>query len=329
MRAIGRRALIRGRAERLGEAGGLLQRIALDDFIAGDDHRPLRFQDARGQRLQRFVRRPDAGIDAGGAAELDAGLGIEDVAGQRDEHRPGRRRGRDLGGAAHDARQILQPRHLDRPFHQRFGHLHQRTIEHRLHQAVALLLLAGGEDHRRAGEGGVEQRAHRIAEARRDMDVAGDQPAGGAAIAVGDRDDEAFLHRHHIGQIGMILQRMHDRQLGGAGIAEQMRDALVLQQRKKGRAPRDAIFHAFPLLPAAVAVGVSHCGRSARSHAMERGDGCNAASLHGQSVHGQGHPRSRSCYKCRGAGIVTWLTTEGCRTRAHTAVRPLRRPSSC
>ena len=246
MRAIGRRALECGRAQRFGQFSGFLQRIAFDDLVAGDDHRPLGFQDARGQRLQRFVRRTHAGIDPGGAAELDAGLGIEDVAGQRDEHRAHRRRGRDLGGAAHDARQILQPRHLDRPFHQRLGHLHQRAIQHRLHQPVALLLLAGGEDHRRARELCIEQRAHRIAKARRDMDVAGNQFSRGAGKTVGDRDHQALLHRHHIGEIGMVLQRMHDRQFGGAGIAEQMRDALVLQQRKKGRAPGNAIFHSSP-----------------------------------------------------------------------------------
>ena len=217
----------------------------------------LRFQDALRQRLQRFVRRLHPRIDAGGAAEFDAGFGIEDIAGQRDEHRPGRRRGRDLGGAAHDARQILQPRHLDRPFHQRLRHLDQRAVEHRLHQPVALLLLAGGEDHRRAGEFGVEQRAHRVAEPGRDMDIAGDQFSGGAAVTVGDGDHQAFLHRHHIGEIGMVLQRMHDRQFGGAGIAEQMGNALVLEQGQKRRAPGDAIYSIRLLLPAAVGLRVS------------------------------------------------------------------------
>src|ERR1700721_2169571 len=75
------------------------------------------------------------------------------------------------------------------------------------------------------------------------MDVAGDEAAGGAAIAIGDRDDEAFLHRHHIGEIGMVLQRMHDRQFGGAGIAEQMRNALVLEQGQERRTSSDTIFH--------------------------------------------------------------------------------------
>ena len=78
----------------------------------------------------------------------------------------------------------------------------------------------------------VVERAHRVAEPGRDMDVAGDEPARGAAETVGDGDHQAFLHRHHIGEVGMVLQRMHDRQFGGAGIAEQMRDALVLEQAR-------------------------------------------------------------------------------------------------
>ena len=122
-------------------------------------------------------------------------------------------------------------------------HLHQRAVEHRLRQAVALLLLAGGQDQGRAGEAGVVERAHRVAEARRDMDVAGDELARGAAETVGHGDDKAFLHRHHIGEVGMVLQRMHDRQFGGAGIAEQMRDALVFQQCKECGAAGDLVFH--------------------------------------------------------------------------------------
>ncbi len=60
------------------------------------------------------------------------------------------------------------------------------------------------------------------------MDIAGNEAARSPAETVGDSDHEALLHRHHIGEVRMVLQRMHDRQFGGAGIAEQMRDALVL-----------------------------------------------------------------------------------------------------
>src|ERR1700731_3853603 len=92
----------------------------------------------------------------------------------------------------------------------------------------------------------VVQRAHRIAEPGCDMDIAGDQTARGPAEPVGDGDHQALLHRHHIGEIGMVLQRMHDRQFGGPGIAEQMGDALIPEQCEERRAPGDAVHEVLP-----------------------------------------------------------------------------------
>ena len=95
---------------------------------------------------------------------------------------------RDLGGTAHDAGQVLQPGDLDRPFHQRFGHGHQRVIEQRLGQPVPLFLLARGQDHRRVpGELGIVERSQSVAEARCYMHVAGHQVAGRAREPVRHR----------------------------------------------------------------------------------------------------------------------------------------------
>src|ERR1035437_4920920 len=69
------------------------------------------------------------------------------------------------------------------------------------------------------------------------------------------RRPEALLHRHHVGQIGMFLQRMHDRQFSGPRIAEEMRDTLVLEQREECRASGDAV-HGSSLVPAGVTVGL-------------------------------------------------------------------------
>ena len=52
MRAIGRRLLIGGTAERLRQRGRFLQRVALDDLVAGDDDGTLGLEDALRQRLQ-------------------------------------------------------------------------------------------------------------------------------------------------------------------------------------------------------------------------------------------------------------------------------------
>ena len=59
LRAIGRRATDTPDSPAFPPvAAASFKRVALDDLVADDDHRPLRFQDARGQRLQRL--RPTA-----------------------------------------------------------------------------------------------------------------------------------------------------------------------------------------------------------------------------------------------------------------------------
>ncbi len=73
------------------------------------------------------------------------------------------------------------------------------------------------------------------------MHVDGDQFAGRAGIAIGHRHDQRFLKRQYEFKIGMLLQRMHDRQFGGAGIAEQLGDALVFQNGEEGGAPGDVV----------------------------------------------------------------------------------------
>jgi hypothetical protein len=109
------------------------------------------------------------------------------------------------------------------------------------------------------------------------MDVTGDELARGAAEAVGHGDNKAFLHRHHIGEVGVVLQRVHDRQFGGAGIAEQMRDALVFQQCKKCGAPGDFVLHLSSRPPGSLTCGLQDHVRYLTIRAVERGHGCPAS----------------------------------------------------
>jgi hypothetical protein len=106
---------------------------------------------------------------------------------------------------------------------------------------MSLLLLPGRQEHRRAGELGIEEGAHGVAETGRHMHIARDQASARAREAIGHGHHQGFLQAEHVGQIGMILEGMHDRQLGGARIAEQMRDALVLEEGEKGGAAGDAV----------------------------------------------------------------------------------------
>ena len=98
---------------------------------------------------------------------------------------------------------------------------------------MTLLLLAGGEDDRRIAEARAVERAHRVAEPRRDMDITGGQPARRTREPVGHRDNGAFLQAEHEADVLAPAQRFHDRKLGGAGVAEEMIDTLVHKDGKE------------------------------------------------------------------------------------------------
>ena len=67
------------------------------------------------------------------------------------------------------------------------------------------------------------------------MYVAGDELATGAREPIGHGDHDGFLQTEHIGQLRVVRQRMHDRQLGRAGITKKVRNALVDEQLQEGR----------------------------------------------------------------------------------------------
>ena len=96
-------------------------------------------------------------------------------------------------------------------------------------------MISSGEPYHFA----LNKRTHGVAEPGRDVHVAGGQAVGSARVAVGHGNDDRLLQTEHVAQLGMLAERFHDRQLGGAGVAEQVLDALVAEQAEKGGAARD------------------------------------------------------------------------------------------
>ena len=141
-----------------------------------------------------------------------------------------------------DARQIGGARDFDRPLHERLRDRHERLVEHRLEQPVPLLLLPGGEDHRRAGELRVVQRTHRVAEARHDVHVRRGEAAACAAVAVGHRHHRRLLQPEDELELRKLRHHFHDRELGGTGIAEEVGDAFVEQELDE-RVPAGGALH--------------------------------------------------------------------------------------
>jgi hypothetical protein len=73
------------------------------------------------------------------------------------------------------------------------------------------------------------------------MDVAGREPARRTRVAVRHGDHYGLLQPEDIAQVGVVGERMHDRQLGRAGIAEDLRHAFGPQQLDEGRAAADLV----------------------------------------------------------------------------------------
>ena len=251
VRAPGHGLLQHRRAQGLGQFGSLGEGVRRGDLVAGQNDGLLSREQAPGELFERGIARAYRRVDAGHLAHVDGGLVVQDVSRQRDEDRAGRRGRGDLGGAAQDTRQVFDAAHFGGPFHDRLGDRDQGRVEQGLGQPVALFLLAGGHDHRRARHHRGVDRADGIAEARRHVDVAGDQLAGGPCIAVGHGDHDGFLQGQHVAHLRRRGERMHDRQLGRTGVAEHLGDALVLQHAQEGVAAGDGVGdlcvgHSFP-----------------------------------------------------------------------------------
>ena len=79
-------------------------------------------------------------------------------------------------------------------------------------------LLTGGDDQRGVGPVGGHQAAHRVAGARRGVQVDQGRLAGGLGEAVGHRQRRRLLQRQHVGEVvGEVLQ---ERLLGRARVSE-------------------------------------------------------------------------------------------------------------
>ena len=94
---------------------------------------------------------------------------------------------------------------------------------------MARILLPGGDDERRLARLGGDEHAHRIAEPAHGVQVDEAYFAGRQRPAVGHADRGRLLKAEHVGDVGRVDQRIHQRHLGRARIAENVGDALVTE----------------------------------------------------------------------------------------------------
>jgi hypothetical protein len=225
---------IDGSAQELRELDEFGVRPALRHRIAGHDHRTLGLGKQDRGRLHRRAVAAQARRHARRREQVDVAVGAQDVARQREEHRPGRRRQRGLGRAMHEPRQVGQAMHFRRPFDQRARDGRQVRPQNGLGRVEALLVLAGGDENGRARLLRVVEHAHGVAQAGRDVEIDDGELARRLGVAVGHRHDGSLLQAEQVAQLVLGRERIHQRQFGGAGIAEHDLHAFLLEQVEEG-----------------------------------------------------------------------------------------------
>ena len=94
---------------------------------------------------------------------------------------------------------------------------------------VAVVLLAGRHDQRRAVGASVGEVADGVADTGRRVEVDEGGAARGLRVTVGHADGGRFLQREHVVDVLDAGQRVHERKLGRARVAEDVPDGFRAQ----------------------------------------------------------------------------------------------------
>ena len=223
VRAAVHRLAVHARADELGQRRQLGDRLRAGDAVTRDDD-----------------RRPGTGEELGGSGDGSrSGPGARgdrrwsdarilhrrahEVHRQRQEHRARRRRQRDLKRAPQRDRGLLGTPDLVRPLRELLGHADEVAGEDRLVHEKARVLLTRRHQERRLGPRRVVQDREAVREAGRNVDVGDADLSRRLRVAVGRRDRGGFLEPQHVLEPG-VGQRVEERQLGRAGVAEEIAD---------------------------------------------------------------------------------------------------------
>ena len=204
--AAGRRARPDRQALALGERDGGVPAAAGVDVGAGDEDRVGGAVEPLGERADRLGVGGGAAARPGGAiAWADVGLvdlGVPVVHRDRDEGRALRRQRGEVGAAGEGERHVLGAGGLVAPLDERVRHAGRVAVgEVRLQGDLRPHLLAGGDQQRRVVGLGVEDRAHRVADAGGGVEVDERGAARGLRVAVGHADDDRLLQAEHVAEV--------------------------------------------------------------------------------------------------------------------------------
>ena len=218
--------------------------------VAEHHQHPVGIEAGELVREPRRVRRGPKPGRGGGRRRRTAHLLVENVHRQRQKDGSAGGRAGDGEGAPQRLADVVAAAHLLRPFGDRGGERDKVAREPRLGHQVAGVLLARGDDERRLARLRGDQHAHRVAEAAHGVQVDERGAARRQRPAVGHRHRRRLLQAEDVGDVGGVDQRIHQRHLGRAGIAEDVGDPFVakdVEQNVAGASGHERLL--FPRLP--------------------------------------------------------------------------------
>jgi hypothetical protein len=222
------RLAVDARAQELGQRGQLGHRAGAGHAVARDDDR-IR---GAGQELGGMQDRPGLGPALRGDRRRRrpgvVNRGAHQIHRHREEHRTGRRREGHLERAPQRDGGVLGPADLVAPLGELLGHPREVGGENRLVHEEARVLLSGRHHDGRFRPRGVVQDRQAVREAGRHVDVDDAHLPGRLRVAVGRRHRRGFLQAQDVLE-RRVGQGVEERQLGGAGIAEEVADTSRLQ----------------------------------------------------------------------------------------------------
>ena len=160
-----------------------------------------------------------------------------------------------------------------RPLHERAREPDEVAREKRLCDEVPSILLARGDDHRRARGACVRQVAEPVREPGDGVQIHEARAPGQPAVRVRHPHRGRLLEREHVLRLVAAHESVHERQLGRAGIPEHVPDALVGERFEQDLRPRPPHSSNYDLptslvrLPVSVSITMWVTGTARRSRA--------------------------------------------------------------
>ena len=218
--------LVDGQAQKLRQLDRLLVGVIVGGAVAHEHDGAGGVEEEGGGAGDALGAGPRRVMDGAGGHDVHVGDALEGVGGEADVDGPLRVGVGLVEGAADGTRHLAGVGELDGPLGGRPGELGKVGLG-LVH--LANVVIGGGDDHGGAGVEGVEHEGDAVGEAVIDVEADEGGAPGGAGVGLGHAYGDAFLKGQKVAHLRVVAEQVDEGGLAGAGVAEDVLDALCLE----------------------------------------------------------------------------------------------------